>query len=54
MFLDKGRGIVSGNTFYVRFFKIVSCVIAFTSRDIGQYVYFNCLLARLWYHKFRN
>ena len=23
------------------------CLIALTSRDIGQYVYYNCLLARL-------
>ena len=50
----KGSGIVSGNTFYARFFKIVSSVIGFTSRDIAQYVYFNCLLTRLQYHKFRN
>ena len=25
--------------------------IAFTSRDIGQYVHYNCLLIRLWRHK---
>ena len=23
------------------------CLIAFTSRDIGQYVYYNCLLTKL-------
>ena len=30
------------------------CLIAFTSRDIGQYVYCNYLLTRVWRHKFRN
>ena len=27
------------------------CLVAFTSWDIGQYVYCNCLLTRLWRHK---
>ena len=27
------------------------CLIAFTSRNVGQYVYCNCLLTRLWHHK---
>ena len=27
------------------------CLIAFTSRDIGQYVYGNCYLTTLWRHK---
>ena len=30
------------------------CLFAFTSRDIGQYVYCNCLLTRLWSQKFWN
>ena len=30
------------------------CLVAFTSWDIGQYVYCNCLLTRLWHHKFWN
>ena len=29
-------------------------LVAFTSRDIGQNVYCNCLLIRLWRHKFWN
>ena len=28
------------------------CLVAFTSWDIGQYVYWNCLLTSLWRHKF--
>ena len=28
--------------------------IAFTSRDIEQYVYYNCLLTRLWRNKIKN
>ena len=30
------------------------CLVAFTSWDIGQYVYCNCLLTRLWRYKFWN
>ena len=30
------------------------CLAAFTSWDIGQYVYCNCLLSTLWHHKFWN
>ena len=30
------------------------CLVAFTSWDIGQYMYCNCLLTRLWRHKFWN
>ena len=30
------------------------CLVAFTSWDIGQYVYSNCFLTRLWRHKFWN
>ena len=29
-------------------------VVTFTSWDIGQYVYCNCLLTRLWRQKFQN
>ena len=32
----------------------VQCLVAFISWDIGQYVYFNCLLTRLWRYKFRT
>ena len=28
------------------------CVVRFTSWDIGQYVYCNCLITRLWCYKF--
>ena len=34
--------------------KCFSCYIAFTSLDIGQYVYYNCLLTSLWRHKIWN
>ena len=30
------------------------CLVAFTSWDIGQYVYSNCLLTKLWRQKFWN
>ena len=30
------------------------CLVAFSSWYIGKYVYCNCLLARLWRHKFWN
>ena len=30
------------------------CLVAFTSWDTRQYVYCNCLLTRLWHHKFWN
>ena len=30
------------------------CLVAFTSWDIGQYMYCNYLLTRLWRHKFWN
>ena len=32
----------------------LQCLIAFTSIDIGQYVYRDCLLTRLWCHKSWN
>ena len=30
------------------------CLVAFTSWDIGQYVYYNCSLTKLWRHEFWN
>ena len=30
------------------------CLVAFTSWDTGQCAYYNCLLTRLWRHKFGN
>ena len=41
------------NMSLVTFYKLTKfhCLIAFTSWDIGQYVYCNCLLIRLWRHK---
>ena len=60
----------SGTVFLAHFLhdffkKIISIVIlyyltkfdwlaAFTLWDIGQYVYYNCLLTRFWRHKFWN
>ena len=32
----------------------IHCLIAFTSRDIGLYVFYNCFLTRLWRHKIWN
>ena len=32
----------------------IHCLVAFTLSDIAQYVYCNCLLIRLWRHKFWN
>ena len=39
------------SVFHVTFYY---CLVAFTSWDIGQYVYWNCLLTRLWRQKFKN
>ena len=56
-FLKKGLGIVSPSHFVYDFskkcFMLCACLIAFTSSDIGQYVYSNCLLTSLWRHKFK-
>ena len=30
------------------------CLVAFTTWDVGQYIYCNCLLTKLWRHKFSN
>ena len=40
----------------VIFYKLINfhCLVAFTSWDIGQHMYFDCLLTRLWRHKFWN
>ena len=32
----------------------ISFLVAFTSCDIGKYAYCNCLITRLWRHKFWN
>ena len=42
------------NISLVTFYKPAKfhCLVAFTSWDIGQYIYRNCLLTRLWRHKF--
>ena len=34
------------------YLTIFHWLVAFISRDIGQYVYYNCSFTRLWYHKF--
>ena len=60
-FLEKGLGIVSPPHFDYDLWKkcfscysLFHCLIAFTSWDIEQYVYCNCLFPRLWRHKFWN
>ena len=42
------------NVTHVAFYKLTKfhCLIPFTSRDSGQYVYYDCLLTRMWRHKF--
>ena len=51
-FSEKGLRLVSPekNVSLVIFYKLTKlhCLIAFTSQDIGQYGYYNCLLTRLW------
>ena len=44
------------NIYHVIFFYLTKfqCLIAFTLWDIGQYVYFYCLLTKLWRNKFWN
>ena len=65
-FSEKGLEIVSPPHFVYDFstknvshvifdhFTKFNYLIAFTSWDIRQYVYCNCLLTRLWHHKFQN
>ena len=48
-FLEKGVGIVFLKHFVYDYYQI-----AFSSPDIGQHVYWNCLLTRLWRHQFWN
>ena len=42
------------NIFLVTFYYLIKfhCLVAFTLWEIAQYVYCNCLLTRLWRHKF--
>ena len=42
------------NIFHVIFYQLTKfhCLIAFTSWNIGQYVYCSCLLTRVWRHNF--
>ena len=44
------------NISFVIFYLLIKfpCLVVFNSRDIAQYVYCNCLLTRLWCHKFQN
>ena len=44
------------NIFIIIFYDLTKfyCLLAFTLWDIGQYVYCNCFLTRLWRHKFWN
>ena len=44
------------NIFLVIFYYLTKfhCLVALNSWDIGQYVYCNCLLTRLWRHRFWN
>ena len=65
-FSERGLGLVSPPHFVYDFLGKMfhSCYILLTdqtslpdclySRDIGQYVRYNCLLARLWSHKIWN
>ena len=68
-FSDRAQGLVSPphivydfsrKMFLMLHFNIIiltdqiSSLIAFTSWDIGQNVYYNCLLTKLWRHKIWN
>ena len=64
-FSEKGLGLVSSthlaHDFQEKCFSryilltnqisLADCLLQITSRDIGQYVYYNYLLTRLWRHK---
>ena len=52
----KGSMIFSRNISHVILYWLTKfhCLLAFTSCDIGQYVYCNYLLPSLWHHKFWN
>ena len=43
----------SRKMFHVTFYQLARfrCFIPFTSGDIGQYAYYNCLLIGQWRHK---
>ena len=60
-FLQKGLGSMSPPHFVYDFLRKMFLMlysdqfhylIFFTPWDIGQYVHYNCLLIRLWRHKF--
>ena len=63
-FLDKGLGIISPAHFEYDFstkmFLVLYSInwtnflVWLPSWDIGQHVYCNCLLTRLWHHNFQN
>ena len=64
-FSENGLEIVSPQLFvsfqekcfscYIRLTDQISLsIVAFTSWDIGQYLYSHCLFPRLWRHKFWN
>ena len=61
-FSEKGLGLISPSHFFQeKYFSCsilltdqIHCLIAFTSRDIGLYVFYNCFLTRLWRHKSWN
>ena len=61
-FWEKGLGLVSPSHFfqekcfscYILWNDQIHCLIAFTSRGIGLYVFYNCFLTRLWRHKIWN
>ena len=44
------------NIYLVLFYWLIkfNCLVAFTPWDIGKYMYCNCLLTRLWRHKYWN
>ena len=58
-FPEKGLGLISPPYFVYNFsrkmcsmlYSQFHCMIVFTSRDIGPYVYYNCVLTRLLRHK---
>ena len=48
--------VLKKNISHVIFYSLTKsqCLIAFTSWDIGQYVYCNCFLPSFWLHRFWN
>ena len=44
------------NVYFFMFYYLtkLNCLVQFTLWDIGQYMYYNSLLIRLWYHKFQK